>query len=240
MTLLFDIGNTRVKAALYSGDTFIREEKWIDNDIHHLLQLIGDSKISHCAFSNVGRERPELCSFLHTITEDILFVDGTTRSPLNNPFPGLGADRYAAAVGAWTLCPKHPLLVIDAGTCVTYDFISAEGKITGGNISPGLMLRLKSMHEHTALLPLISAEGPTPLVGYNLDTALRSGAYLGLHFEIEGFIRHFTQENTNLQVFFTGGDMFEFDDDLAHRIHTETQLIDIGLLTLLNYQSDKL
>ena len=98
------------------------------------------------------------------------------------------------------------MLVIDAGTAITYDLVTADGCFVGGNIAPGMGLRFKALHEHTGQLPLVAAEGDTPVVGYDTETAIRSGVIHGLLGEIKSYITDLKLSHTNLMVFLTGGD----------------------------------
>jgi type III pantothenate kinase len=122
----------------------------------------------------------------------------------------LGRDRIATAVGAWTIAQRldsaSDVLVIDAGTAITYDLVTADGCFVGGNIAPGLALRFKSLHEHTGLLPLVAADGDTPVVGYDTLTAIRSGVVLGMMGEVRNYIADLKLSHPNLMVFVTGGD----------------------------------
>jgi type III pantothenate kinase len=122
----------------------------------------------------------------------------------------LGRDRIATAVGAWTIAQRldnaSDVLVIDAGTAITYDLVTMDGCFVGGNIAPGLGLRFKSLHEHTGQLPLVEADGDTPVVGYDTPTAIRSGVCLGLQGEIKSYIHDLKLSHPRLMVFITGGD----------------------------------
>lgn len=143
---------------------------------------------------------------------------------------GLGSDRVAADIGARSIRPKQTLLVIDAGTCLTFDVIAKDGTILGGAISPGIALRLKAMHEHTAALPLLDPNGEHPVLGYDTPTSMRSGAVNGVKWEIEGYIRNIMNNYPDLHVFFTGGDVTEFPEDLQPIVTCEPLLVQKGLL----------
>ena len=143
---------------------------------------------------------------------------------------GLGADRVAADIGARSIRPNQTLLIIDAGTCLTFDVIAKDGSIIGGAISPGISLRLKAMHEHTAALPLLEPAGEHPILGYDTPTSMRSGAVNGVKWEIEGYIRSILASYPDLHVFFTGGDGTEFPKDLQPIITCDTLLVQKGLL----------
>jgi len=147
----------------------------------------------------------------------------------------LGPDRLASVIGAWSMHPGNDLLVIDAGTCITYDFIDHLGRYHGGNISPGATMRLRAMHEQTARLPLVKREGDRPQVGYDTETALRTGALLGMKLEIEGYIRLFQQKYPHLLVFLTGGDARNLDISENFRIFADDFLVPRGLNEVISY-----
>ena len=126
----------------------------------------------------------------------------------------------------------HTLLIIDAGTCITYDLFSADGTLLGGAISLGVQLRLNAMHEHTALLPLIQAEPETALLGHDTRTHMLSAAVNGSRFEIEGYIRHFWNEHPDLHVFITGGNTFSLSPDITCPITYDPHLVLRGLAAL--------
>ena len=126
--------------------------------------------------------------------------------------------------------PANTLLIIDAGTCLTFDVIGRDGTVLGGAISPGINLRLRAMHEHTAALPLLDAEGEHPVLGYDTPTSMRGGAINGVKWEIEGYIRTMLQQYPDLHVFMTGGDSMDFSEDLQRIITREPLLVQKGLL----------
>ena len=142
-------------------------------------------------------------------------------------------------VGAQLLQPGKDLLVIDAGTCLTYEFIDAQGNYHGGNIAPGKLMRFKALHSYTAKLPLIEAEGNIPELGYNTETAIRSGVIKGMEFEISGYITHLQKKYPELLVFLTGGDEFSFDTNLKNIIFADKFLVLKGLNRILEY-NDKI
>ena len=161
-----------------------------------------------------------------------------TPTPLRNLYrtpSTLGADRLAAAVGAWSLCPGHPLLIIDAGSCITFDFVAADGAYIGGNIAPGVHARLKCIDDYFPRLPLVEAEGPTPELGYDTETAIRSGVIEGMRHEIQGYIGHLKGKYADLLVFLTGGDELNFADTIKSGIFADQFLVPRGLNHILNH-----
>jgi len=191
-----------------------------------------------CIVSTVAKVGEEARKALKDLDIPTLWLDSNTPLPIPTTFPpSMGADRIAAIVGAMLAKPHMPLLIIDAGTCVTYEFIDDEGNYLGGNIAPGLRLRMLSMHEHTALLPLVDVQGEVPLIGYDTDTAMRAGAVLGLKREIEGYIRDFQAIHPNLQVYMTGGDGFDFPEEIQAIIEVDHHLVPKGLYGILEHNT---
>ena len=147
----------------------------------------------------------------------------------------LGKDRLAAVVGASFLKPGKDILVIDAGTAITYDFINSKKQYLGGNIAPGINLRLRSLHEFTQRLPLVQVNSESPLLGVDTNSALVSGALYGIVFEIDGYISTLKIKYPQLSVFLTGGSTFYFDTKLKSPIFAEKNLVLIGLNRILQY-----
>ena len=147
----------------------------------------------------------------------------------------LGSDRLAAAIGAWSQHPAHPLLIIDAGSCITFDFVSADGAYEGGNIAPGLHARLRAIDDYFPRLPLVEAEGETPELGYDTETAIRSGIIEGMKHEIEGYIHHFKAKYPQLLVFLTGGDELNFVETIKSGIFADQFLVPRGLNHVLSH-----
>ena len=138
-------------------------------------------------------------------------------------------------IGASSLKPNSDLLIIDAGTCITYEVIDARGNYWGGNIAPGMQMRLRALHEFTARLPLVEAEGEVPGMGYNTETAIRSGVLRGMKYEIEGYIKSMRSKFPHLQVFLTGGDHINFDTNIKNSIFSDRYLVPRGLNKILDY-----
>ncbi len=181
-----------------------------------------------------------------------MFLDATTPIPILNRYATpatLGADRLAAAVGAYYAARRihgtaHvPVLIIDSGTAITYDFVTAGGEFLGGNISPGIHTRFRALHEFTSQLPLIAPpDRPLPphtlSLGNSTQTAIASGVMEGVRLEIEGYIRHFVLKYPNVLIFLTGGDSFHFDETLKKRIFAENFLVLQGLDIINRYTTE--
>lgn len=236
MNLTIDIGNTRAKVAAFDGDRLVSEERFEDDIPSHLLEAARRFQPERCAFCSVAGWQEGVEAVLHKLDCPVLRVTGTTPAPVKVCYhtpETLGADRLAAVVGAVTLQPKTDLLVIDAGTCITYDLVDAAGNYLGGNISPGVEMRLEALHCRTALLPRVDADGPTPDLGYDTLTAIRAGVVRGIGYELQGCIRHWQKRYPNLRIFLTGGDRFAFSEAVRQNLLTDSHLVARGLNRLL-------
>ena len=231
MKLLIDIGNTSAKLAVMDDGILHyerRHESWSDT----FSRLMSQYPISDVRLSTVAGEDAELNEALAQLNVPVRWLSAAVPCPVkpiaNVPL-GLGADRWAADIGAIVQDPDHTLLVIDAGTCLTYDVIAREGAYLGGAISPGVQLRLNAMHEHTALLPQIEAEQEAVLLGYDTRTHMLSAAVNGTRFEIEGYIRQLLGMYPDLHVFITGGNTFQFSEEITCPITHDPYLVFRGL-----------
>lgn len=238
MNLIVDLGNSTTKAAVFDGERMVVRKRLGTSIADGLAMLAGDFDIDACAYANVGADMPRVVSMLRQIAPDrLLEVTGMTPTPLICDYhtpETLGSDRLVAAVGAASVCPSTPLLVIDAGTCITYDFVSADAHYLGGSISPGLGMRLRALHEQTARLPLVNADGVLPEIGYDTPTAIRIGVLEGMAREIEGYISRFLRKNAGAKVFLTGGNAYRFAQEME--VERNDTLVEIGLNTILEHR----
>ena len=214
--LTIDNGNTSVKVAFFIGAQVVATNRFIRRDARLLERFISTYKPSSAIVcSTAAASAP--CQRIEELAEKrcphVVHLTHETPMPIRLGYhtpQTLGRDRIATAVGAWTIARRLEeacdVLVIDAGTAITYDLVTADGCFQGGNIAPGLTLRFKSLHEHTGQLPLVQPDGDTPVVGYNTETAIRSGVMLGLLGEINSYIADLRLSHPNLMVFITGGD----------------------------------
>lgn len=243
MKILLDIGNTSAKIVVADNKAIVhferRKDEW--DDVFH--RLTTQFPIDECIISNVAGVDKKLLHILEAQSYPVTWLTYETPNPIHPDVKaprGLGADRWAADIGAMAIAENNGtthshILVIDAGTCITYDLINDKGEVFKGAISPGVELRIKAMHEHTALLPLISAEGEVDILGLDTETAMRSGAVMGAALETEGFIRRLLRQYPDLKVFVTGGNKFEYDDDVKSCITTEPMLIFKGLMQIAKW-----
>lgn len=243
MKLIIDIGNTVAKLVAFDGDEPLEETR-TSNETLAALPAFASKYNFECGIVGTVRElTPEAEKVLQQVNIPILRFNSSTPIPITNRYrtpQTLGSDRLAAAVGASTLKPGKDLLIIDAGTCITYEVIDAQGNYWGGNIAPGMQMRLHALHEHTARLPLVSAEGEVPGMGYDTETAIRSGVLRGMKYEIEGYIKSMRAKYPHLLVFLTGGDKINFDTNIKNIIFADKYIVPRGLNKILDYNYDKL
>ena len=215
MLLAVDIGNTRSKAAVFKDGSLLEHRIFPKGELkENVLSILANSEITNVVMSSVGHEQidfdlPPHVS-LNKITHDFNF-------PFTNLYQTprtLGIDRMVLAAGATLRYPGKNRLVVDAGTCITYDFIDDKDQYHGGAISPGIRLRYEALHNYTAKLPLLSREMPEGFVGKSTAGSIHSGVVFGVLNEIDGFIDRYSNSAENFIIILTGGDA-EF---LANRL----------------------
>ena len=238
MNVVVDIGNTSLKLALFKKGKLVLKQvlqKWTEADI---IAFLTNQNAQNLILSNVAQSLSEV-SIAHLQEECFcVFLDEKTPLPIQNLYETphtLGKDRLAAAVGAYALFPGRDALVIDAGTCITYEFLSAAGQYRGGNIAPGLRMRLEAMHTFTKRLPWLEIEETGEGVGRNTKTAMQIGAQRGMTFEMMGYIEEFRKKNRNAIVILTGGDAIFFAKKLKNEIFVDQNLVLFGLDKILEY-----
>ncbi len=218
MVLTIDVGNTRIKAAVFEENTaleiFTFEKKQLLEKIEKILKKF--PKCSNLVVASVGSiEKQSFLNFEKQLK--VHFFTHEDGFPFHNKYATpktLGIDRMILAAGATLKFPKQNRLVIDAGTCITYDFIDENDNYLGGAISPGLRLRYESMHNFTARLPLLTLEAPNSYIGNSTTQAMHSGVVNGFVYEIDGFIDDYRRDFSNFIIILTGGDA----DFLAKRL----------------------
>ena len=243
MNLIIDIGNTAAKLALFDGDTIVEVVRDSNRTLERLPELCRTYTIEKAIVATVIDLSREALARLEGLALPVLWLDAETPLPVENLYETprtLGYDRIAAAVGAYGQFPGRDILVIDAGTCITYEFIDAAGRYHGGNISPGLQMRFKALHGFTGRLPMVEAEGRRLPLGKDTDTAIRAGVWKGIEYEISGYIVDLKHKYPELLVFLTGGDDFSFDTNLKSIIFADRFLVLKGLNRILNYNNDRL
>lgn len=209
MHLVIDIGNTRTKTAIFSDDNLLDFLVTDNSDPASILPLLQKYLPKKCIISSVLEDNEAYLSYLRKHTEVLLF-HSKIKLPIKNNYQSLdslGTDRIAAVVGASILKPYTNVLVINAGTCVTYDLLTSAGEYLGGAISPGLAMRFKALNTFTDKLPLVAYHSDfLELIGNTTESSILSGVQTGLIAEVEGIIKRYNEAYSPLFVIFSGGD----------------------------------
>ena len=241
INLVIDIGNSRTKIALFNQHDLMFNVP-IDNlTAEHVLMLKNEHpQLNKVILSTVKPYSNDLKRVLSEEFEQFIELDHLTDLPIENLYETpetLGKDRLAAAIGANELFPDQNLLVIDAGTAITYDLVSEKNQFIGGNISPGLEMRFKALNHFTGKLPLVSYSDVFQPIGKNTIDAIRSGVQNGILYEIEQCIDAFNRNYQNLRIIMTGGDSNFFDKKLNYSIFVNFNLTLIGLNRILEHNA---
>ena len=238
MRLIVDIGNTFTKLGVSNNDNLITDLVSFPNNNYQINDYISSRKIKKAIISTVGENNPELIGLLNKLNISIVIFNKETPIPIINLYKTpetLGVDRLAAIVGGYSLFKNRNILIIDAGTALTIDFIKDKREYLGGNISPGMEMRFKSLNNFTEKLPLVSNNMNFSVIGNTTENALISGVQQGMINEIDGYIDYFTNKYENLKVILTGGDSFFFEKNIKNAIFANSELVLIGLNNILQY-----
>lgn len=239
MNITIDIGNSLIKTSLFQDNKIVSTH--VVSDISKLWELIvannnDDNNIFWCSVKSFGADLYKKIN-LDLINNRHFVFDYQTKTPILNKYSTpstLGLDRLAAVVGANTIFPKSNLLIIDAGTCITYDFLSDAGEYLGGSISLGFNMRYEALHHYTAKLPLLTGLQNTNLIGNSTTLAIQSGVINGLLAEIVQIKNQYTQQFSDLKCIICGGDAEFITQELpVENFYLEKNLVHIGLHTLL-------
>lgn len=241
MNLCIDQGNSRTKVALFRENGTIAKhfiyKHFASAEVEQLFQLYS---IEDSIISSVVNIEPAVVNALHKHSRHFVLFDHNTPLPVTNQYgtpATLGQDRLAAAVGANAIFPKENILIIDAGSAVTYDFISEEGCFVGGNIAPGIKMRFTILHRMTKKLPLVEAEENEllPLFGRNTRDAIAAGVIRGIIFEVKGYMRDLQEQIPHFKTIITGGNAPFILHGLQADIRFERHLVLMGLNQILKH-----
>jgi type III pantothenate kinase len=239
MNLIVDIGNTNTKLAVYNNHKKVSVSRINEISCEELEKELSNYKITKAIVSSV-RDLPPFITDLFTVNiPKVHFLSYKSKLPFKIEYETpetLGTDRIAAIAGAYRLYEGDNVLIIDAGTAITFDFL-IDDKFKGGNISPGIDLRLKALHKFTGKLPLIEKSLDFSFPGRNTTHAILAGVITGVTFEINEYIRTFKKGKKNIKVIITGGDSGFIKEKLSHKtIHMPDIVID-GLNYILEYNA---
>ena len=240
-TLAIDQGNTKTKWAVFENQNLLFFENSDNLSLPALKRLITSAKVSYVILSSTRHLPKNMQRFfnMHTtyylLTELLAFPFEIRYGSPNT----LGKDRIAAVAGAWSRFPRQNSLIIDAGSCITYDLITREGLYLGGNISPGVHMRLNAMHHFTAKLPHVEPSSRYMAIGSDTVSALQTGAQSGAIHEMTGFVQEYKRKFRKLNILLTGGDAHFFVNRMKTKIFAAPQLVLQGLNEILNYNVQK-
>lgn len=237
-TLIVDQGNTLYKAGWFLNNEL--RQVSTHASIESLLVEAEKYSPQQVGIGSVGKKSEETRKKLE-VFKNVSVIDNSWATPLVNDYntpKTLGIDRLAAAVGAYCMFPEENVLVVDMGSCITYDMINAEGQYLGGNISPGAEMRHKAMAAYTANLPNPGFSKDVQLIGKSTHEALQSGVFFGILGELEGMIGRYRHLFGQLRVCLTGGDATAFETKLKEPIFAVRNLVLIGLYTILRQHAE--
>ncbi|MBI9038954.1 MAG: type III pantothenate kinase [Bacteroidales bacterium] len=248
MKLVIDIGNTLTKIAVFDAGQLIdiSIQKRITKNL--LIEYIDKTNTNFSDLSPIKSviissvvEYPQILKRFINKNYKFIELDEHTKVPIINRYKSpttLGKDRLAAVVAANYFYKNQDLLVIDAGTCITYDLINSKGEYIGGSISPGISIRFQALHNFTGKLPLLEKTNFEKLTGQNTKESILSGVMNGILFEVEGVINHYKQQYTTIKTIISGGDIKYFDKRLKNNIFAFPNLVLFGLNIILEHNDN--
>lgn len=244
MLLTIDVGNSRIKVAVFEHnkqvDFFIFETNEALKNFENIFQKYPN--LQKIILSSVGKLEKEVVDFIQNRFPTEI-IDHKSKFPFTNLYATpetLGIDRMVLAAGATLMYPNQNRLIIDAGTCITYDFVNAENQYLGGAISPGIKIRYKSLNNYTSKLPLLTLSEDFEIIGNSTKSAIHSGVINGVIFEIEGFISQYSLKNQDLTIILTGGDAEFLAKRLKSTIFANSNFLleSLNLLSLYTQKND--
>lgn len=243
--LCLDIGNTRIKAAVFDNGKYESGISFSQDDDLRIIQItfeqwIRDKNIKHIGVSNVKYKDNERLSFLTEFNECVIWeINSKTRLPFYNLYKTpetLGMDRLCGIAGAYLSFPNQPLLVIDAGTAITYDFMNEKDEYLGGAITPGISLKFKALNQHTSKLPLVTFNENFPFIGQTTEESIRTGVQSSSIAEMEGMVERYKALCIKpLKVILTGGDASFFSQHISFEHELDPHLVLKGIDFLVRY-----
>lgn len=239
LRLCVDIGNTRTKWAVFDEDALVYKDVFTADIEKKIKEIKERYSITSCMSSSTRKGAVVEQNILDEHFEHTV-LSYKTPLPIQNGYKTpktLGVDRIAGVVGARSIFGAENCLVVDAGTCMTYDFIQADGLYVGGNIAPGIQMRLKAMHHFTDGLPLVDMRLPDHWLGESTETAMQNGAMRGAILEIRSLIEAVTAQYHKVNVILTGGDALFFAELLNTEIFVSSNLVLTGLNEILKYNA---
>jgi type III pantothenate kinase len=241
MDFIIDIGNTRVKYASFQKGSLQAKGYCVDNELAKVLNSF-EGSINRLMLSSVKPLPKEVLGTIEKTGLHCTFLSSDLQMPFQNNYEtpqSIGADRLALAAGGQKTFPNQAVLVVDIGTCMTFDFIDAEAVYHGGAISPGLLMRLKALNAFTGELPLIDLNPPKDLIGRNTKESILSGVVNGMLKELDGIIDEYKMRYPGVKIILTGGDVAFFDKKLKNSIFADAEILLKGMHFILEQHADK-
>jgi type III pantothenate kinase len=242
MQLILDLGNTNQKVALFDAGNLVWVETHRRISNTFIRKIAGQNKgIDSCILSTVVKIPATLKSYLERRFSFIL-LDEFTPVPIHNHYKTPethGKDRLAAAVAGFNQFPGQPVLIINAGTAITYDVVTAGGEYIGGSISPGLQMRFRALHTFTKQLPLLTYKEIDFLTGDDTEKSVLSGVINGMTAEIEGMISTYKKVYPEINIILSGGDFNYFVNRLKNSIFALPNIVIYGLQQILAFNDKK-
>ncbi len=238
VNLIIEQGNTSTKVAIYAEGNLKASFVYKTFDKSKLKPLFDVYSLDKGIYSTVADVDEDLIAYLKERLSCFIYFDNDVRLPITIKYKTphtLGKDRIAAVVGAYYLQPNRNILIIDAGTCITYELLEASGSYLGGNISPGMTTRFKALNDYTKKLPLVNEREEVPCWGTCTEDAIRAGVVNGIVFEMDGYIDKAKELYSDVLVFLTGGHSFYFESRLKNSIFADINLVLTGLNRILEY-----
>lgn len=239
--LTIDQGNTSAKVAVWRGDEIITEAVYrslTENDIAALAGSIG-GRFDAAIYSSVRDVADDVRGYIRERSSRFIELTHDTPLPISIAYSTpstLGRDRIAAVVGAYGLTAGHWTLVVDCGTAITYDVLSPDGVFVGGNIAPGIFMRLEALNHFTSRLPLVETSGECPLWGTDTESALRAGAINGVVAELRYYRGMLPVAEP--KVVLTGGSADLVSSRAGFELTVDSELVLKGLNSILNYNEN--
>ena len=233
MNLVVDIGNSSLKVAIFDKKLMTSKFIYTNQSLNIFSDLFKNNVIDNCLISNVSTIDKNILDFLK-INSNLFSINESINLPFINLYKTkntLGHDRIALVSAAAIDFPDQNILIIDAGTCITYDFKNRKNEYLGGSISPGLMIRFKALNSETVNLPLLKTYLNNKLIGNDTNSSIISGVVNGLISEIDGIINQYQERFKNIKIILTGGD----SDFLLNKIKNTIFADQNFLLKGLNY-----
>ena len=235
MNLLIDIGNTLAKIRISSKNKIIKEYVFQKFDDHELKNILNKYEIKFSIISNVSKPTPTIISVLKKHTDYVSLKQNVKKFIFNDiDISEVGDDRLALFCSALSKYPKDNVLVIDLGTCITYDLKTSKNEYMPGGISPGMYLRLNSISDSAFNIDVKKLHHPTNLLAKDTISSLSIGIIKGIQYEIEGFIYHYSKIYDKLRVVINGGDSKLFAGKIKNTIFTNSNFIFEGLELLIS------